>query len=82
MRVTFDTNTLVDVVSPTTSQRPSGAADGATVRAAIEAGAVQGFFARPWSSLKGSRKPIEAPCSAARKQTHTISTALRPTGMA
>jgi hypothetical protein len=53
MRVTFDTNTLADVVSPTTSQRPTGAADGATVRAAIESGVVQGFFCEALIILEG-----------------------------
>jgi hypothetical protein len=53
MRVTFDTNTLADVVSPATSQRPTGAADGATVRAAIQAGAVRGFFCEALIILEG-----------------------------
>ncbi len=53
MRVTFDTNTLADVVSPATSQRPTGAADGAIVRAAIQAGAVRGFFCEALVILEG-----------------------------
>ena len=43
LRVTFDTNTLADVVAPESSQRSNGAADGAKVRSAIRAGIVQGF---------------------------------------
>jgi hypothetical protein len=53
MRITFDTNTWADVVSPSTSQRPTGAADGATVRAAIQAGALQGFFCEALIILEG-----------------------------
>jgi hypothetical protein len=45
MPVTFDTNVLADIVSPETSQRgASGAANAAKVRAAIQAGHIQGFF--------------------------------------
>jgi hypothetical protein len=53
MRVTFDTNTLADIVSPATSQRPNGAADGAKVRAAIRTGTVQGLFCETLITLEG-----------------------------
>jgi hypothetical protein len=53
MRVTFDTNTLADVVSPETSQRPNGASAGAKVRAAVQAGTVQGFFCETMITLEG-----------------------------
>ena len=54
MRVTFDTNTLSDVISPETSQRGAiGVANAAKVRAAIEAGHVQGFFCETAITLEG-----------------------------
>lgn len=53
MRVTFDTNTLADVVAPETSQRPTGAPDGTKVRAAIRAGTIQGFFCETMITLEG-----------------------------
>jgi hypothetical protein len=53
MQVTFDTNTLADVVSPETSQRRTGPADGATVRVAIQTGAIQGFFCETLITLEG-----------------------------
>jgi hypothetical protein len=53
MQVTFDTNTLADVVSPATSQRPTGAVDGVAVRTAIQAGTVQGFFCETLITLEG-----------------------------
>jgi hypothetical protein len=56
LTVTFDTNTLADVVSPATSQRPTGAADGTTVQSAIEAGAVHGFFCEALIILEGIKK--------------------------
>jgi hypothetical protein len=59
MRVTFDTNTLADVVSPETSQRPNGAAHGAKVRATIRAGTVQGFFCETMITRIG-REPNRA----------------------
>ena len=49
MRVTFDTNGLHDVISPETSQSgANGTENGTEVRAAIETGRVQSFFARRW----------------------------------
>ncbi len=57
MRVTFDTNALNDVISPETSQRgASGTANGIKVRAAIEAGRVQGFFCETLVTLEGIQK--------------------------
>jgi hypothetical protein len=53
MRITFDTNTLADVVSPETSQRPTGAADGAKVRAAVQAGTIHGVFCETLITLEG-----------------------------
>ena len=53
LRVTFDTNTLADVVAPESSQRSNGAADGAKVRSAIRAGIVQGFFCETMITLEG-----------------------------
>ena len=51
--MTFDTNTLADVVAPESSQRSNGAADGAKVRSAIRAGIVQGFFCETMITLEG-----------------------------
>jgi hypothetical protein len=57
MRVTFDTNALNDVISPETSQRgANGTANGTKVRAAIEAGRVQGFFCETLVTLEGIRR--------------------------
>jgi hypothetical protein len=53
VRVTFDTNTLADVVAPESSQRSNGVADGAKVRSAIRAGIVQGFFCETMITLEG-----------------------------
>lgn len=57
MRITFDTNALNDLISPATSQRgTAGAAAGSTVRAAIEAGRIQGFFCETLVTLEGIQK--------------------------
>src|SRR5271157_3991300 len=53
MRVTFDTNALADVVSPKTSQRATGLSDGSRVRAAIQAGKIQGVFCEVLITLEG-----------------------------
>jgi hypothetical protein len=57
MRVTFDTNALNDIISPATSQRgEAGTKSGIRVRAAIEAGHVQGFFCETLVTLEGIQK--------------------------
>jgi hypothetical protein len=57
MRVTFDTNALNDLISPETSQRGArGTANGIKVRAAIEAGRVQGFFCETLVTLEGIQR--------------------------
>jgi hypothetical protein len=53
MRVTFDTNALADVVLPETSQRATGLSDGSRVRAAIQAGKIQGVFCEVLITLEG-----------------------------
>jgi hypothetical protein len=53
MRVTFDTNTLADIVSPDTSQRLDGSVHASKVRAAIQAGNVQGVFCETLITLEG-----------------------------
>ncbi len=53
MRVTFDTNALADIVSPETSQRPTGSANGNKVRAAIRSGKIQGVFCEVLVTLEG-----------------------------
>ncbi len=53
MRVTFDTNTLADIVSPETSQRPAGAANGRNVRAAIRSNKILGVFCEVLITLEG-----------------------------
>jgi hypothetical protein len=55
LTVTFDTNTLASVISPETAQRETGAS-GAAVRAAIEAGRIQGFFSETLVTLEGVEK--------------------------
>jgi hypothetical protein len=52
LTVTFDTNTLASVVSPETAQRGTGPS-AAAVRAAIQAGQVQGFFSETLVTLEG-----------------------------
>jgi hypothetical protein len=52
LTVTFDTNTLASVVSPETAQRGTGTS-GATVRTAIQAGHIQGFFSETVVTLEG-----------------------------
>jgi hypothetical protein len=51
--VTFDTNTLADVISLETSQHPSDPADAARVRAAIQSGKIQGVFCETLITLEG-----------------------------
>jgi hypothetical protein len=53
--VTFDTNTLSDVVSPETSQRADGQENGTRVREAIQSGHVRGFFCETLVTLEGIR---------------------------
>ena len=52
LTVTFDTNTLNSVVAPETAQRGTGTS-GATVRTAIQAGYIQGFFSETLITLEG-----------------------------
>ena len=52
LTVTFDTNTLASVISPETAQRETGTS-GAVVRAAIQAGDIQGFFSETLITLEG-----------------------------
>jgi hypothetical protein len=52
LTVTFDTNTLASVVSPETAQRGTGTS-GATIRTAIQAGDIQGFFSETLITLEG-----------------------------
>lgn len=52
LTVTFDTNTLASVVSPDAAQRDTGTS-GAVVRAAIQAGRIQGFFSETLITLEG-----------------------------
>lgn len=51
--VTFDTNALADVVSPATSQRPDAAPAAIKVRAALQAGALEGHFCDALILLEG-----------------------------
>jgi hypothetical protein len=53
LRVTFDTNTLADVVSPEASQQPTNPADAARVRAAIQSGKFQGVICETLITLEG-----------------------------
>lgn len=53
LTVTFDTNTLADVISPETSQHPSDPADAARVRTAIQSGKIQGVFCETLITLEG-----------------------------
>jgi hypothetical protein len=53
MRITFDTNTFADVISPNSSQRPTGATDGAKVQEAVKNGSVDGFFCETLITLEG-----------------------------
>jgi hypothetical protein len=54
MRVTFDTNTLRDIVLPDKSQRkPTGEINGNKVRAAIQSGKIHGVFCEVLVTLEG-----------------------------
>jgi hypothetical protein len=53
LTVTFDTNTLADVISPETSQDPTDPADAARVRAAIQSGKIQGVICETLITLEG-----------------------------
>lgn len=61
MHVTFDTNTLADVVSPLTSQRPDGQANGIKVRSALQAGSLQGYFCETMITLEGIKNADRSP---------------------
>lgn len=61
MRVTFDTNTLADVVSPSTSQRADGEANGTKVRSALQAGVLQGYFCETVITLEGIKNADRSP---------------------
>lgn len=77
MRVTFDTNALNDLISPETSQRGARRTDSGTkVRAAIEAGRVQGFFCETLVTLEGiENKDRSDVLGSTRLQSQTTSTA-------
>jgi hypothetical protein len=61
LTVTFDTNALNDVVFPETSQRgASGTANGTKVRAAVQAGVIQGFFSETLVTLEGIQRKDRA----------------------
>ena len=53
LTVTFDTNTLADVISSETSQDPTDPADAARVRAAIQSGKIQGVICETLITLEG-----------------------------
>ena len=54
LTVTFDTNALNDVLWPDKAQHPTDPADAARVRAAIQAGDIQGFFSETLVTLEES----------------------------
>lgn len=56
LTVTFDTNALNDVLWPDKAQHPTDPADAARVRAAIQAGDIQGFFSETLVTLEGIQK--------------------------
>jgi len=54
--VTFDTCCLDTIVWPEASQHKNGKINGSKIRAAIEAGHVQGFFCEPLITLEGVQR--------------------------
>jgi hypothetical protein len=70
LRVTFDTNTLADVVSPEASQQPTNPADAARVRAAIQLGKIQGFFSETLVSLEGVQTKDRAAVFGSTRREH------------
>ena len=56
LTVTFDTGALDDVVWPQSAKQPTDPADAARVRAAVESGAIQGFFSETLITLEGIQR--------------------------
>jgi hypothetical protein len=75
LTVTFDTGALNDVLWPETSQAPTDPADAARVRAAIEAGDIQGFFSVTLVTIEGiQRKDRAAVVGSTRLESESTST--------
>jgi hypothetical protein len=56
LMVAFDTGALDDVVWPQSAKDPTDPADAARVRAAVESGAIKGFFGESLITLEGIQK--------------------------
>ncbi len=75
LTVTFDTNALNDVLWPDKAQHPTDPADAARVRAAIQAGDIQGFFSETLVTLEGiQKKDRRAVVGSTRLQSESAST--------
>jgi hypothetical protein len=53
LRVTFDTGALDDMLWPERAKQPTDPADATRVRAAVQAGVIQGFFSETLVTLEG-----------------------------
>jgi len=53
LRVTFDTGALDDMLWPESAKQPTDPADATWVRAAVQAGVIQGFFSENLVTLEG-----------------------------
>jgi hypothetical protein len=53
LRVTFDTGALDDMLWPESAKQPTDPADATRVRAAVQAGVIQGFFSETLVTLEG-----------------------------
>ncbi len=56
MRVTFNTNSVMDLAAPRATQRPELQHAAAQVRAALKAGRLQGFFSETLVTLEGVQR--------------------------
>lgn len=56
MRITFDTNSLMDLVAPKPTQRPQNREAAANVQDAIAAGVLWGFFCETLVTLEGVQR--------------------------
>jgi hypothetical protein len=56
LKVTFDTGALDDMLWPESAKQPTDPADATRVRAAVQAGVIQGFFSETLVTLEGIQR--------------------------
>lgn len=76
LTVTFDTGALDDVLWPQSAKQPTNPADAGRIRAAVELGAIQGFFSETLITLEGiQNKDRNDVLGSARLDQEILSTA-------